>query len=240
MNDQQKLAVFRAQVTNVRSLESGIRQIRRSINFGLKRRDDPYVAAHTRLYGITFCAWAEANFSKVIHTPYGFTTDEIVQIQKQKQNGISGAWKKAVQLGLRYLTAKSGNFRPNAQRKLEQAIDRHVFEPSLLRNKLAHGQWAVALNRTNDAIEPVMTGQVRSLSITEIDGWLTCHRELAHLVETLIESPKRAFYRDWYGIVARLEERMEEAERRSLADHVAKLRRKATAAGQNHRYFGDL
>jgi hypothetical protein len=230
MDDKQKLEVFRAQVSNVRALESGIKQIRRSINSGLRRRNDASVACHTRLYAITFCAWAEANFSKVIHTPYGFTIDEIAQINVRKRNGISLGWKKAVELGLRYLSAQRGSFKPNAHRKLEHAIDKHVCEPSVLRNKLAHGQWAVALNRTNDAIEPGITSQIGKLNITVIDGWLACHRELAHLVETLIESQKRAFPRDWYAVVLKLGESMDEAARRNLADHVAKMRQKIEVA----------
>jgi hypothetical protein len=185
------------------------------------------------LYAITFSAWAEANFSKIVHTPYGFSVNEISQILlRRDRNGVSSGWKKAVELGLQHLSAQRGSFGPNARRRLERAIDAHVFEPSVLRNKLAHGQWVVALNQANDAIQSEITEEVGRLSITLIDGWIACHRELAGVVETLIESPKRTFARDWHGFVVSLEERMGEAARRTLADHVVTIRRRPISRGR--------
>jgi hypothetical protein len=170
-------------VANVRSLQTAIKQVRRAINAALRSNNRHTSEAFTKVYALLFCAWAEANFSKVIHTPYGFSLDEIAQVKKAKSNGIGNAWKKSVELGLRHLDTTRGSFGPNAQRKLETAIDDYVFDPSVLRNKLAHGQWVVALNSDNDAIQEEHTATLAKLDLVIIDGWVVGHDLLAGVVE---------------------------------------------------------
>jgi hypothetical protein len=219
MDDTQKLAVFQAQVENVRALESAIGQIRRNINFSLRHNASSIANSLTKLYAVLFCAWAEANFSKVVHTPYGFSIDEIGQIQTAKSAGITAAWKKAVELGLRHLDASRGSFQPNTRLRLFRAIDAHVFDPSLLRNKLAHGQWVIALNRSNDGIQAELTTLIEELDIVQVDGWRFCHQHLAQMIETLIESPKKAFVRDWWVSIVDLDNEMEQASKKPRRTH---------------------
>lgn len=223
MDQAAKLKVYQAQVDNVRSLKTAMRQVHRSINDGLRANDEPRCAAFTKMYALIFCGWAEANFSKVLHTPYGFDLDEIAQVQRAKSDGIASAWKKCVALGLRHLDVKRGNFKPNAHKKLDELINNHVFDPSLLRNKLAHGQWIIALNRDNDAIQINMTNEIQELSITKIESWIKCHNLLSELVENLIESPKKAFVRDWYQYVTNIEAQIIEAEGRTVEEHTRRL-----------------
>ena len=208
-----------------------MRQVHRSINAALRANDQLTVQAFTKIYALLFCAWAETNFSKVVHTPYGLDLDEIAQVQAAKDIGIAVAWKKCVQLGLRHLDAKRGNFKPNARQRLEAAIGDHVFDPSLLRNKLAHGQWVTALNRDNDAIQEEYTTKIKELDVVKIGGWIAGHELLAGLVEHLIESPKKTFIRDWYKYVVDLEHEMIEAERKTLKEHVTKLLAKDERTG---------
>jgi hypothetical protein len=229
MDQQAKLQIFEAQVANVRSLKTAMRQVHRSINEALRQNDKPSLDTFTRIYALLFCSWAEANFSKVLHTPYGFNLDEIAQVQASKVHGIAVAWKKCVELGLNHLDAKRGSFRPNTQKKLGTAIDAHVFDPSLLRNKLAHGQWMVALNRDNDAVQAELTAKITDLDIVKIDGWIKGHQLLADVVEHLIETPKKAFMRDWYEYVVDIENQMVEAGKRTLQLHVKILLEKEKA-----------
>ena len=140
MDRTAQLEVYRAQTTNVKALQTAMRQLRHSINRSLRANDAPAVEVFTKFYALAFCAWSEANFSKLLHTPHGFSLDEIAQVQRAKADGISAAWKKCVELGLRHLDVDRGSFKPNAKQKLDAIITQHVFDPSLLRNKLAHGQ----------------------------------------------------------------------------------------------------
>jgi hypothetical protein len=223
MDQAARLVVFRAQVTNVRSLQTAMREVHRSINAALRLRHEPTVRAFTKVYALLFCAWAEAIFSKVLHTPYGLDLDEIAQVQAAKDKGVREAWKTCVRLGLRHLDAQRSNFTPNAQQKLETTIDVHVYDPSVLRNKLAHGQWEIALNRDNDAVQEEYTTKLEELDVVKISAWIEGHKLLARAVENLIESPKKAFMRDWYHFVVSIEDQIITAERRTLKEHVAKL-----------------
>jgi hypothetical protein len=231
IGQEAKLAVFRAQVTNVRSLDTALKQVKRTINAALRSGDRPATQAFTRVQALLVCAWAEANFSKVIHTPYGLDLGEIDQIKQARDKGIAEAWKLCVRLGLNHLEAKRGSFRPNALQRLNSAIDAHVFEPSVLRNKLAHGQWEVALNRDNDAVQNDLTQKIVALDCVAVESWKVAHMLLAQLVEHLIESPKKAFMRDWYSYVVEMEQHMVAAERRTIQEHVKRLHDKDERTG---------
>lgn len=239
MDQAARLIVFQTQTLNVRALRTAIKHVHRNVNASLRTRDASSASTYTKIYSVLFCAWAEANFSKLVHTPHGFDLDEIRQIkQAQNDNGIAFGWKKAVELGVRHLDAKRGNFAPNARQMLFRAIEKHVFDPSLLRNKLAHGQWSVALNRENNAINADLTAKIAALDIVRLTAWFKTHELLAGLVETLIESPKKAFMRDWHLEVARLEREIEEAEARTLAEHVARLQAKDARTGARSKRSG--
>jgi hypothetical protein len=201
-------------------------QVHRAVNVALRTGQQPPVEALTKVYALLFCAWSEANFSKIVHTPYGFDLHEIAQVQVAKSNGIRAAWKKCVELGLQKLEAKRSSFRPNVRQRLEVAIDRHVYDPSLLRNKLAHGQWAIALNRSNDALQDELTKEIAGLDIVRIGSWITIQTLVAEMVECLIESPQKAFMRDWYSYVSSLEQAIESAESRTLDAHLRILQAK--------------
>ena len=134
-------------------------------------------------------------------------------------------------MGLRHLDAKRGSFKPNAQKKLEEVIDTHVFDPSLLRNKLAHGQWVVALNRENIAVQNDLTGEIAGLDVVKISAWIEGHKLLADLVEHLIESPKKTFMRDWHQYVVWIEDHLIESEQRTLEEHKKRLLTKDKTAG---------
>lgn len=234
MDQEQKLAIFHAQTQNVRGLKSAMRQVHRSINAALRSDQSTTAEALTKVYALLFCGWAEANFSKIIHTPYGFELHEIAQIQQRAgadgtmiKRSVVDAWRESVKLGLLRLDAnKHGNFRPNAKQKLFNAINTHVFDPSLLRNKLAHGQWVIALNRDNQRVQQDLTDKISNLTILDLMAWIQAHELLAGMVETLIESPKKAFMRDWYGYVDEIERKMVLADQRTLAEHIARLKLK--------------
>lgn len=231
MDNTAKLVIFQTQVQNARSLQTALKQVGRLINASLRSNNSTQAEHLTKIYALMFCTWAEANFLKVIHTPHGLELFEIEQIKTSKRNSIVSGWKKAIELGIRHLGASDGAFKSNARKKLEELVDSHVFDPSLFRNKLAHGQWAIALNRDNDAVNAAMTAQIGSLDVVKIMGWLEIHRLLAELVETLLESPKKAFMRDWYKYAVELGDKMEAAELRTLADHVAILKAKDARTG---------
>lgn len=228
MDQKSRLAVYNAQTKNVQELSKARKQINRAINDALKRGDKIVVQALTKTMALVFCAWVEANFSKVIHTPYGFTLDEIQQIKTvYKKNGVEQGWQKCVELGtLKASKRKNSNYIPNVRLELRRLIQKYIVEPSLLRNKIAHGQWSIALNTENTAENKDLTASLASLDIVTISRWFGIHTHISQIVENLIESPNKAFHRDYWTEITELKEYIIETESWSLEKKVNKLKQK--------------
>ena len=172
MNNAERLVVYRAQCANVRSISAAFKQTKRSINDCLRKNRSLEAESHTKVLALIFCAWSEAIFSKTIHTPHGFTLDEIAQIKRCIQsNGISAGWRKCIELAMRKTAAKKSNFGPNARQKLDKLVEELVLEPSTLRNKIAHGQWTVPLNRNNTAVNGALAATLAQLDVVKVDTW---------------------------------------------------------------------
>ena len=227
MDNATRALIFFAQVNNVRCLELAMRQVRRSVNDGLRKGNKPLTDVQTKVYAQTFCSWAEANFSKVIHTPHGFTLSEISEVKRAwSSKGLAEGWHKAVQLGLRKVPAQRSNFVPNARQTVERLIKHYVREPTLIRNKIAHGQWMTALNRTNSAVNQELTVSLTALNVVDIERWHGGHARLAAIVESLIESPERTFARDYWPQLVELERYAAEADAWTLENRTNALQAK--------------
>ena len=229
MNEKDRLAVFQAQTVNVRKLEQVQRHLTRSINLALRKGDKSSAEVHTKCLALVFCAWVEANFSKLIHTPHGFTLDEIEQIKREdgRARSIESAWQKTVELGLmRIKTSPKSSFLPNRKQEILRLVQTHVVEPSLTRNKIAHGQWQVALNRENTTVAPDATHTIQNLDVVALTRWFATHRYLASIVEALIESPNKAFHRDYWSFVTDLKQYLEDTARWTMDTKIVSLLRK--------------
>jgi hypothetical protein len=208
MDRTAQLRVFEAQTANVKRLEGALRQVRRSINHAIRRRDEASEGAHTLVLALLYCAWLEALFSKLIHTPYGFELGEIKEIKKTcNASGIAAAWIKCVELGVNRINAsKPTNSGPNIRKTLERHINNYVEEPAKLRNKIAHGQWRVALNKEHTAVNQTATNDLLAIDLVTVDRWTNVVRMLTKIIESLIESPKRTFRRDYWLLIEQLNE----------------------------------
>jgi hypothetical protein len=228
MDQTSRLAVYNAQTKNVQELSKVRKQINRAINNALKRGDKVAEQALTKSMALVFCAWVEANFSKVIHTPYGFSLDQIQQIKAvYVKNGLEKGWQKCVELGtLKASKRKNSNYIPNVRLELRRLIQKYIVEPSLLRNKIAHGQWTIALNRENTAENKDLTASLGSLDIVTISKWFNIHAHISQIVENLIESPNKAFHRDYWTEITMLKEYIAETDNWSLEQKVNKLKQK--------------
>jgi len=228
MDNATRLTIFNAQVANVRALKSAIRHIRRAVNDGLRKGNEAQARVHTKVLAQTFCSWAEANFSKVIHTPHGFTLVEIAEVKRVwSAQSLADAWIKAVDLGLKKVPAQRSGFVPNARQTVLRHISTYVTSPALLRNKVAHGQWEFALNRSNTAVNAELTAAMNNLDIIAIDRWQGGHERLAGIVESLIESPERTFARDYWPQLMDLDDFTRESGLWTMAAKREALRRKA-------------
>lgn len=228
MDRAEQLQVFKAQTANVQMLDQAIRQINRAINYALRRNDSVATQVHTKVLALIFCAWIEANFSKVIHTPYGFQPDEIDQIKRtQRNSGLGEGWKKCIELGLRRVSnPRKSSYLPNITKKLFSIIDAYIVTPSQIRNKVAHGQWKVGLNADNTAVNDDITEKLNGLDAVVIARWFQVHKHLSCVVEALIESPNKAFHNDYWQEIAKLESFLTESKVWNIDEKIKKLQKK--------------
>jgi hypothetical protein len=228
MNHPDAYEVFKAQTENVRTLNAAIAHINRAINHALRKDDRSSAAVHTKVLAQAFSAWAEANFSKLIHTPYGFTPDEMDQIKlAHRQDGLESGWEKCLDLALRRVNASARSSElPNRRQTLFRIIRTYIIDPSLIRNKIAHGQWQVALNRENTAVNNDFTTRIAALDIITVSIWLQVYQYLAKIIEDLIESPNKTFHRDYWIHLSELESFLDKASHWTLNDKIRLLKRK--------------
>ena len=228
MQEQQRLDVFRAQTKNVQELERSWKHLNRQLNALLLAGNQAAVEINTKILALIYCALAEALFSKVLHTPKGLTVDEIGQVKAASRlSGVKDGWVKCVEQAMRSVQGVKSNHGHNVEQLLDRLIHEFIFDPSLLRNKLAHGQWCVALNRDNDAVNQEMTSELAALDVVELYRRKAALQRLAAILEDIIESPNKAHHRDYWGHLEKFEKDQHEMARWSLAGKLSQLRAKA-------------
>lgn len=208
MDEQQRVAVFDAQTTNVRELEKAWAHVNRQINVLILQKNHKSVEITTKLLALIYCALAESLFSKLIHTPSGLTLAEIEQVKGAiNANGIKSGWLKCAELAVQRVQGAKSNHGHNVLKKLSGMIEQFIFDPSLVRNKLAHGQWSVALNRDNTAINSEITKEIEDHTVVELYRRKHALEKLAVILEDIIESPNKTHHRDYWTHLTDFEEK---------------------------------
>lgn len=225
MDNAVKLKLFHAHTENVRALKTAWRHTNIVLNNAIRKGDTAAIQTHTRSLVLVFCAWAEASFLKLIYTPHGFDNTEVTQIQDElNSNSLEAAWEKCLELALAKVGSdpKRSNYLPNIRQRLRRIVAEYVVGPRVIRNKIAHGQWHTATNRDGDAINMEISNTIQHLDSVTIYIWYRVFQYLSDVVECLIESPTRAFHRDYWVIVSEIEVFLD---RSSKWDQVSKEKR---------------
>jgi hypothetical protein len=230
MQESDRLDVFNAQTENVRALEQAWKHINKTINSAYSSGEISTAEIHTKLLAQVYCAFSEAVFSKVIHTPNGLTLDEIAQVKSKGNSNIVEAWKKCVELSLRKVQGKASGHIANTRQKIESLIDSYIYDPSLLRNKIAHGQWKVALNSHNTKINQCLTNKIQSITVVDLYRLKAAFQSLFRIIEDIIESPNKAHHRDYWQHITKFEESQKEMASWTLANKITSLKQKKQRA----------
>jgi hypothetical protein len=219
--------VFFAQTRNVRGLTSAVKNLDRLINAGLIKRDESQVGILTKLLCVTFNFWAEARFSKLIHTPYGFSDTQRRQIRfdsNGRESSIESRWAKCIATALSTVPrSRRTNEIPNCRQRLERIVQDVVIAPSKMRNKIAHGQWEIALNAEHTATNDIVTAQIRDVDCITIGTWFDVFEHLAQIVENAIESPTRTHRRDYWQHIVEIETILENRKKMTVREKQARL-----------------
>lgn len=228
------IEIYKASVINLRELKKQRTSLKRLFNKSIIQKDNSSFSALTKFYALLFSSFAELCFLKVIHTPYGFTEDEISQIKRDtyRERNLEQKWTKCLELAFNRICsiANAGEIQ-NKKQTLTRQIDKFIIQPSQLRNKIAHGQWIVALNNENTAVNQITSNKINDLDFVKIDILFSVYEKIGQAVEDLIESPHKAHFNDFYQHMTELDSLITETEHWNLSTKISTL--KATVKRQN-------
>jgi hypothetical protein len=219
------IEVYKDSVVNVREIKSNRKKIKKLLNLSIKNKLNSNLDLLTKIYAVIYSSFAEICFLKMIHTPYGFSENTISQINTQRN--LEEKWRKCMELA--FIQINNLNNVGEIQNKkliLNRLIDKYIIEPSQLRNKIAHGQWKVALNNNNTARNNQTTLRINNLDFVQIDILFEIYEKIGQVVEDLIESPHKTHFRDFYNHLVELEELVEKTEQWTLETKISLLTKK--------------
>lgn len=225
MTDQEIFELYKLQSINVRKLSRVQKILNKDINLYFRKSDIFQINIKTKLLALLYCAWSEAQFVQIVYTPRGFSSSEIDNIKMTKnRDGITDGWKQMIELSLK----RVGNWEKNSalqntRKKLFEIVDEYIKEPSLLRNKIAHGQWFVALNRENTAKNEELSKKLDELDVISITKSFEVHKYLGYIIRDLVQSPKRGFHKNYWVNLTFLEEYMNKTKKWDIQSKKNKL-----------------
>ncbi|MCS4164768.1 hypothetical protein [Sphingobacterium sp. BIGb0116] len=201
MPNPESYLIYQAYVINVRDLTAAETDIKRLINRSLKSGKEHTVLIQTKVYALIYSTFSEASFSKMVLTPYGFEQGFINQILALDLNlSLQEKWIKCLDLAfIKFSLNKKGSEVPNKKLELSRIIQKFVIEPSIIRNKIAHGQFSQAINRQGNLVNPELTKKILDLSFVGVMRLFKINRLLVSIIEDLIESPDYFHHSNYYS-----------------------------------------
>lgn len=177
--------MFNNQSQNVQYLRKIIYILNKDINNAIKRSDNFEIEMKTKILALTYSAWSEAQFTQILYTPNSFTQNEIDTILSSKKRNLEQAWTKLIETSL----SKASGLDNNAVKStLIQYVKTYIITPSEVRNKLAHGQWKVALNSPLTSTNNDMTKRIDELNVVSIMIEFHIHTILGKIIRDLVNS----------------------------------------------------
>jgi hypothetical protein len=224
MTKEEILELYELQSCNVRKLNQVKDSLIKDINFYLRKSDDFQVEIKTKLLAILYVAWSEAQFIQIVYTPYAFSPSEISNIKEIKNKGLAKGWEKMVDLALQKVGKWSKNSDlHNRKKKLFEIINNYIYSPSILRNKIAHGQWFHALNTENTAENSDLTKKLAELDSVELAKQFEVHKFLGLIIRDLVQSPKKSFHQNYWVNMTHLEEYLDKTRDWNIESKKSKL-----------------
>ena len=213
MDSTELKEIFKAQTKNVKRLKQAQKSLIKDINHYLKKNDGIQVETKTRILALLYSTLSEAQFIQITLTPFGFSEPERELIKTAKNKNIVEGWKTMIDIAMDKVRQNWNEVDDLQKRRdlLHELIDTYIGKPSLLRNKIAHGQWKIALNRENTAVNTALTSEIDTLNVVEITKWYEIHQFLCFIVRDLIQSPRKGFYNNYWVNLVNLQQFIDES-----------------------------
>ena len=176
------------------------------LNDSIRNKSNCDIDLLTKLYVLLYSAYAETSFQKLINTPDGFEESIIVEINKQRN--IEEKWKKCIEIALKNINDLNKGSLANKKKRLEKILKDYIIGPSLMRNKVAHGQWSKCLDNKCDAVNNEMTSKLKEIDFVRVDILFEIYSIYQQCIQDIIISTK-THYRDYYSLLCKLEEYIE-------------------------------
>ncbi|NNH20603.1 Uncharacterised protein [Bordetella trematum] len=220
--------LYRYHTANLRALKAAKGQIAPLAKAAISTNRTAELTSLLKLYAFLIGAWAEVRLQKVLHEPSAFSAIERASVSNERTQ--LDQWKRLAEVAFRkhYHIEPATPVRtfPFTARSRFEAIlklfDNELSVVITVRNKLAHGQWAYALNGANDAVEQGIMKELRRenfLSLQFKDALISCIADIANI---LVVS-QQTFERDFDRLFAKLEQLQANLENRQYAKYEAML-----------------
>lgn len=217
--------IFSLETENVSKGVYGHRkQLLRVLNNALLKGEQPVLITLTFSYVLLFAAWSEAQFMQVIHTPDTLSDSQVNSIKDAKNRlGMGEGWKALIKCAFAKVPGDDVQVREKEAR-LIKVIEECIIPNSLLRNKIAHGQWSVALNREHTAQNADLTNQLNELDYVKIDLLFQIQQVIGFIVRDLLQSPDRGHFRFFWQHDTKLQELLSKRSSWNIDSKLATLR----------------
>lgn len=195
--------LYKIHVLNLREVESGIVHTERALRADLARQADKSAETHLKILLLLTGAWAECRLKKLLYEPSGFEDADRFAISSGRSQ--LDWWYASLETGYRKRynvpKAKLSESTLKATSWMRycalQSLIHNELKPVIeMRNTLAHGQWARALNSDSTNISSVMMIAIRSENALSARFKRSLIENLSNLIHDLVSS-KDAFERDY-------------------------------------------
>lgn len=221
-------SVFSIQTENVRELDKSWEQGNRLINESLRTRDQATTTIQTKLMALLFSAYTEAIFSKLIHTPHALTKVEIDLLKVEfKKNSYLG-WIACLNIIVDKITTKDQAYKDKVILLMNGLLENYIKEPSEVRNRMAHGQWVIALNSKNTQENNKITIRIEALDIIILTKYKKSFTLVSSIIEDLIESPDKAHVNTYQKKIDKFNHEQTKMSSWTLQGRIQKLKQKPT------------
>ncbi|MNK86674.1 hypothetical protein D3C87_1065920 [compost metagenome] len=225
---------------NLRALKAAKGQIASLAKAAISTNRTAELTSLLKLNAFLIGAWAEVRLQKVLHEPSAFTAIERAAVSSKKTQ--LDQWKMLAEVAFRkhYHIVQAAPMRTlpfTARARFEEILklfDNELSVVITVRNKLAHGQWAYALNGANDAVEQGIMKELRRenfLSLLFKDALIACIADIANIL--VVSQP--TFERDFDRLFAALEQLQSNLKNRQYTKYAAMLiaRHRGAKQGQS-------
>lgn len=215
------------QSKNVRQLKKVQANLNKDINFYIKKNDNFQIELKTKLLALLFSTLSEAQFIQFIHTPNGFSSAEISEIKTSKNRSLEEGWKVLIDKAM----SKVGDWTNNSdlhnrRNSIIEIVKEYIIKPSILRNKIAHGQWQIALNRENTNKNDELTEKLETLDVVLVSKWFDVHQYMGLIIRDLIQSPSKGFHNNYWMQLTKLHQYLNDSNDRTFETKRALLMKK--------------